>query len=1278
MKIEQADIDKIDKFNNGGAITLKQILMNKMESINKLKPIKADKGLYLGELNNNNNNKHGIGKLVHHDLSTYWLGKWDNDDFIFGYYEVLVDREESVLFKDNNNMTTKSGNKKDLSFVSKKSEYFAFFKDYLPHAGKMFVDEVLRFEGCFSDFGPSRGKIFYEDLDNVVSFKGVLSNEGPLVKGVLIPDKGDFSDGREFDRDGKLRYEGTYYGNNQMYNGTAYSPSGEEICTYKNGVKVLTKEAQKRIDLKADIEADIVAKELLNEEQAPTKKKKEKKSKSSHQPFIEKTDDPKYLINQLEFGANQNEDDLNSVSNVTRLTNLTKATQYTQRPLAERFEGADQNQKKQVLNELSTKLERKITKKDIKTLEFSEMIALNKILSLAIARKEGLEIPKHGIKFKTPIGHQCEGYLNKLGAFFEHIDTPKPFDKSKGLKEIKDTIYDISESGQLLNYKFEKILEVIKKHFEVNNNRLASKIPLKIIGGGKKLTADELKKEVIAHDIVVVKKIKGPNYNIYYSNALKIINEFHIEEVEEDEKEIFNLKKLVSSTNVGEYNAETLATTSFNKAVSILSCDMESRIKAAITDYLTHIQIKHEQETTTAAACFDSLITLMQPCFFSKNLIPRDKHEEEQRIVKEIKKISDSDASIQSMKEDILDCLQGAVDSATKQKISRKLNKYIRQINKEKEKRELQLSNTLGDKVDELIFSTTDKLAPKETINSNEEETFNQLRAFQKEIKKYNTLPNTNEKNTKEITIPISELEYQDNEILELLDCYLQENAITYYQPKRISINSFHIIQEIGYAIKFFYRSKEAITEFSNKIKDSSIKNKNELFKKIEEYVNTIHNISVENKKLQDQIKSFFSGIDYTNIESIKARFVSFMDYLDYNDNLNDLGQLSSFELKKSRNINEKIFTKNGVIFVAINPGPIGLIIDGQSFSDFDDKLKNALWELNSYLEENPSQKNSRIEFLFPLNINNNHWVLGRGTINKGNQLVFKLHDPFGNGKNIQDYPEFKDKINNGALAYKSAVDNAGRYNNLMSVVVEFDSSNHQHKDVQRGLYCGGAVLRMMLGIVLNNGGAYNWTGLDKNGRSEIDTNYLSSKQARLNDLVILKTFIGKDSEKKIIYTQLLERYGLNNNLIDQKTTEFENAQEYTKDFLIQFCEINTYQIADIVDSYEKGNEKDILIKYWKTRIQDQYYSLLPLKDIIWNKTGEISGLEDLIIQEIFQRITVDFSSESDGIKIAKAEKDALKLINLLSNSSLNETEILIETRKSLLELISTRNLIKK
>jgi hypothetical protein len=1173
MRIEQEDIDKIKD------PLLKESLRENMESMNKLKSMQTKKGEYLGE--KENNLPHGVGKLVSTDGNLIQIGTWDTGEFIgAGSYEVVLRVEDPSRFHVSNNTITTIGlNKQDSDFVELTVRYEAIFDkngpvngtmsvngieiydgkflnygpsegyaaykifnqmgsfygifennyidfkdgriDFIFADGLLILNEKLIFQGAFLDRVPNKGKLFYKDLEEVASFDGKVSVEKYIQSGELSLNKINFGEGKGFDREGNLCYKGTYYGNNEMYNGIAYSPTGEEICTYKNGVKGLTKEEQKRIDL----EADRVAEELLKEEQPPTKKKKEKKDKSSHQPFVEKTNDPKYLINQLKFGSNQNEEDLNSVSNVTHLTDLSKATQYTQRPTTERFEGADQNLKKQVLKELSEKLNKKITKKDIKTFEPSEMMALNKTLSLAIARREGKEIPKYGIKFYTTVGLQCEGYLEKLVTLFEYIDTTKPYDKSKDSKGIKDTIYEISESWQSLEYKFEEILALIKKHFDINkNNRLASKFPLKIIGGGAKLKVEALIKEVIVHDMVIVKPKKGVNYKTYYSNALNQINEFSIDEVDENEKEIFNFKDLLSSRNGGEYNAEALAPTGFNEAVSMLSCGMESRIKAAITDYLSHLQIKHEQETTTAEACFDSLITLMQPCFFSRNVIPKDKSKEEQRITNEIKKISKSDAPIQSKKEKILNYLQGAVDSATKQKISRKLNKYSRLINKEKEKRELQLSNTLGNKVDELIVSTTDKLAPKETVNSNEEETFKQLSAFQEEIF-------TN----------VSELEYQDNEILELLDSYLQENAITYYQPKRISINSFHKIQEIGYAIKFLSKNENVIANFSKKMNEIGIKNENGLTLKIDGFVNTIKTISLDKQKLQSQLKLFFSGIEYTKLGAINARLTSFNDYFEYNDNLNDSGELSSFDLKKSRKINEKIFTKNGITFVTINPGPIGLNISGQYFSDFDDKLKNALWELNNYLEENPSQKNSSIEFLFPLNINNAHWVLGRATINKNNKLVFKFHDPVGSGKTIQDSLIFQNEISNGISAYEKAFGESGTNNNLAAVTIAFDPSNDKDKNVQKGLYCGGAVLRMMLGLVLNKGEAYNWAGLDKNGRSKIDTNYLNSKQARLNDLAILKKFVDEDSEKRIVYTQLLERYRLNNNLVNQKMTKFEN-----------------------------------------------------------------------------------------------------------------------------------------
>ena len=73
------------------------------------------------------------------------------------------------------------------------------------------------------------------------------------------------------------------------------------------------------------------------------------------------------------------------------------------------------------------------------------------------------------------------------------------------------------------------------------------------------------------------------------------------------------------------------------------------------------------------------------------------------------------------------------------------------------------------------------------------------------------------------------------------------------------------------------------------------------------------------------------------------------------------------------REINPTIFEYNNKVFVNIYPTTLSQIINTLQFSDFDDKLKEAIFELENFLYEDPDNVGREIIFTVPVNKGNAH-----------------------------------------------------------------------------------------------------------------------------------------------------------------------------------------------------------------------------------------------------------------------------------------------------------------
>ncbi len=1099
------------------------------------------------------------------------------------------------------------------------------------------------------------------------------------------------------------KHHSSYKGNwtkNKLHGPVQLHKEGEKKIvhlTFENGKKMLSLQEQE--------DQKIIIEELLNDQNNKPEENKKVKPETKKVKTSNKPTNQQDLINTLSsfdkdnlYNKKDNNKDDRSVADsslsidtkLTGLTGVTGVTAYTETPTVDRIGLYGDSIEKQILNELSKILKKKITKKALKTLEPLEMLELNKLVTAVHKIRTQGKMPPGGVEYLTTPHIRCKTLLNKITFFFKHIKTDK-INGDPELKSITKVIEDIAESFQSTEDKHNNILIAIKNYFGVN--QLESRNILRIIGSASRDKGKTCKSATIANDIVICKG-KGKSITVFYRSYT--YNIIRLDKNTEDKEALIhlnNFQKLASSSDGGTYTLEKKElATSVLDAISYLSSDAESRVNGAISKYLAAVEEKDRRILTITDPLdfFPILKETINDSLLSKHQIPINLEQEHESRLQKIEEIAQSNGAREVKQQQILDLIDRKNDLVSKP-IEKYINRYLELIETEKKGNDYPLDNPIiSKKNDEKKVQNVPSDSFKENLKIRNSLPY-KIESQNKEIDPIEKKHPKSQLNSDSIAISkqqipsiqnISELEYQDDEILELLDCYLKENNITQYQPKSLSINGYLKFKDIGYLIAHFTNNPEGIENLSNILTNQSIKKTTALTIKIDQYVNELASGMLDKDKLKQQLKLYFADIqDQTITAEIKGKLGSLKDDIVDNVHFNNTGQIESLALKETRPIDEKIFTLDNITFVAIHPGPIGLTINNQSYSDFGDKFRQALWELNNYLTVHTEYKNNKIEFLFPLNLGNYHWILGRATL-ESSVLTFQFHDPIANGATIKNYPNFIKEVNTGLNSFKNTIQTFDTSNRFLQLETEFTSIKQDHKNVQKGLYCGGAALRMMLGAILNKGDVYNWTNIEKNGRDVVDTNYTDSKKARENDLKILRDNLRKDSGTTIIYEKLLVRYRNNgannkNKPLAHQATEYTKDSEYPEKFLTQFQKQSTYQIATFIKTLST-KEQDLLIKYWETRIRDQYCSLLDLDNIqIINSTTqyyEFSTLEDKIVGTIHNRIITDWETK-DNARITQAKKDSIKLITILSQeNNTEETEAITNIRKELIDLVTLGN----
>ena len=202
--------------------------------------------------------------------------------------------------------------------------------------------------------------------------------------------------------------------------------------------------------------------------------------------------------------------------------------------------------------------------------------------------------------------------------------------------------------------------------------------------------------------------------------------------------------------------------------------------------------------------------------------------------------------------------------------------------------------------------------------------------------------------------------------------------------------------------------------------------------------------------------------LDKEGIESYKSQFCSYqqvivekMKKFSHATNRNDKGEP---ELRAPNSI---IFALREKLFVNIYPTTLSRIINNNFVFDFEEMFKEAIFELQNFLRENPSHINHEIIFTVPVNKGNYQWVEVTIEIHQNRKAIAYVNDPMGGGGiNSECYKEFREIMDKNLLGKKLA---EGETKSISSLSFEQISP---HPKIQRDRYSGGAVRRMRDGII--------------------------------------------------------------------------------------------------------------------------------------------------------------------------------------------------------------------
>ena len=307
--------------------------------------------------------------------------------------------------------------------------------------------------------------------------------------------------------------------------------------------------------------------------------------------------------------------------------------------------------------------------------------------------------------------------------------------------------------------------------------------------------------------------------------------------------------------------------------------------------------------------------------------------------------------------------------------------------------------------------------------------------------------------------------------------------------------------------------------------------------------------------------------LEIWKIAPYKSRLCTYNQYSGINSN-----PMSKFSRTTNRNsegeeeareVNCAIFRHNLKIFVNIYPTTLRQIINEKVFDDFEEKLNEATFELDNFSNEFNLDSTTETCFTFPLNKGNYHWVLGSLQLIENRKLIARINDPFGqrSGINDEEYKDIRDVLSRKFENY----------------VISFISETNPN--VQRDVYCGGAVRRMRDGLIFNNN-PYEWERID-NKVYGISSNFYNSLNERRADLDLLLTSLNPQAKKT--GSKLLAKYNDLNNLIntgrdDQRVVQI--FMKYNKFIKIENEVLENYYNIDDVENliissiFKKFNQK--------------------------------------------------------------------------------------------------------
>lgn len=204
------------------------------------------------------------------------------------------------------------------------------------------------------------------------------------------------------------------------------------------------------------------------------------------------------------------------------------------------------------------------------------------------------------------------------------------------------------------------------------------------------------------------------------------------------------------------------------------------------------------------------------------------------------------------------------------------------------------------------------------------------------------------------------------------------------------------------------------------------------------------------------------------------------------------------------REVQPKIFEYDGKVFVNLNPATLRQVLRDREFFDFPFILAEGIFELQNFLRENEASKGKPIIFTVAINKGDQHWVAGFITISPNrDKISAQINDPIG-------WPSIESVVFEeirGIIAEKLSRKTREQLPEIMmpGVLITPDIEfivDSRLSDIQRGVYCGGAVRRMIAGQILN-GDPYNWSGIDVEGHV-VTKDYADSHAARIADAALL------------------------------------------------------------------------------------------------------------------------------------------------------------------------------